>query len=388
MKKILHYVGLMDRGGMEMVIMNLFRHIDRTELMFDFAIHGTRVGDFQEEIQSLGGSWYFFPPMRKNPIRYRMAWRAFWKAHAKEYCAFHFHTNSLANVIALEEATRAGVPIRIIHSHSSMSNKGYLQWLNDILHKAHQKKLPVLATHLFTCSDKAAMWLFGSVKFDTLPVIQINNGIDIEKFRYEETCRQQIRGQLGLDGLKVVGHIGAFLPVKNHKFIVDVMEKAYQMDPAVRCILLGQGRMFDEIKALVAERKLENIILFMGMQDNVSAWLSAMDVFIMPSLYEGLPVSLIEVQANGLPAIVSDTITDAVKLQDNMYYKALSDGPEAWATEMRKVLDKGSRVNNSDCIAAGGFDITESAKLYEKIIFENIGGDCANAPVECNCSRI
>ena len=388
MKKILHYVGLMDRGGMEMVIMNLFRHIDRTKLMFDFAIHGTRVGDFQEEIQSLGGSWYFFPPMRKNPIRYRMAWRAFWKAHAGEYCAFHFHTNSLANVIALEEAARAGVPIRIIHSHSSMSNKGRLQWLNDILHKAHQKKLPVLATHLFACSDKAALWLFGDVKFDTLPVVQINNGIAIENFLYDETNRQQIRKTLGPDGMKLVGHIGAFLPVKNHKFLVDVIEKAYQMDPAVRCVLLGQGRMFGEIKELVAARKLNDVILFMGMQDNVSAWLSAMDVFIMPSLYEGLPVSLIEVQANGLPAVVSDTITDAVKLQENMYYKALSDGPTEWAKEIIKVMDSGCRAHHNDCVAAGGFDIKETAKLYEKIIYENIGGDGANAAIECNCSRV
>ena len=375
MKKILHYVGSMNRGGMEMFIMNLFNHIDRMELMFDFAIHETNVGDFQEEIRNLGGSWYFFPKMRKNPIQYRKAWRAFWKAHAGEYCAFHFHTNSLANVIALEEAARAGIPIRIIHSHSSMANKGRLQWLNDVLHKLHQKRLPALATHLFACSDKAASWLFGGMKVGSLAVTQINNGIDIENFRYDDTNRRQIRNELGLDDVKLVGHMGAFLPVKNHKFIVDVMEKAYQMDSAVRCVLLGQGRMYEEIKDLVASRKLNDVILFMGVQDNVNAWLSAMDVFIMPSLYEGLPVSLIEVQANGLPAIVSDTITDSVKLQENMYYKALSDGPTEWAEELIKVMDAGCRVYNSDCVAAGGFDIRETAELYEKIIHENIGGD-------------
>lgn len=375
MKKVLHYVGSMHRGGMEMFIMNLFRHIDRRELMFDFAIHGTDVGDFQEEIQNLGGNWYFFPQMRKNPVRYRKAWRLFWKVHAREYCAFHFHTNSLANVIALEEAVRAGIPIRIIHSHSSMANKGRLQWLNDILHKLHQKKLPTLATHLFTCSDKAALWLFGDVKFDRLPLIQINNGIAIDEFRYNETNRQQIRNRLGLDGVKIVGHMGTFLPVKNHKFIVEVIEKAYQMNPDVRCVLLGRGHMYEETKELVAARKLNDVILFMGVQENVNAWLSAMDVFIMPSLYEGLPVSLIEVQANGLPAIVSDTITDSVKLQENMYYKALSDGPAEWAKEMIKVMDRGDRVYCSDCIAARGFDIKETAKLYEKIIFENVSGE-------------
>lgn len=371
MKKVLHYVGCMHRGGMEMFIMNLFRHIDRTELMFDFAIHGSEVGDFQEEIRELGGKWYFFPKMRKNPMKYRKAWRSFWRAHAGEYCAFHFHTNSLANVIALEEAARAGVPIRIIHSHSSMADRGRLQWLNDFLHGLHQKKIPKLATHLFACSDKAAAWLFGDMQHNSLPVTQINNGINIEKFRYNEMDREQIRKTMALDGLKVVGHVGAFLPVKNHKFIVDVIEKAYEMDASIRCVFIGQGSLYEEIKDLVAAKKLEDVILFLGVQNNVHQWLSAMDVFIMPSLYEGLPVSLIEVQANGLPAMVSDTITDSLKLQNNIYYKALSDGPAAWAKEIIKVIDQNCREYNSNCVSEGGFDIKETTEIYESIILND-----------------
>ena len=357
MKKVLHYVGCMNRGGMEMFIMNLFYHIDRKEIMFDFAIHGTNVGDFQEEIHNLGGKWYFFPVMRKNPVKYRKTWRTFWQTHAGEYSAFHFHTNSLANIIAIEEAARAGIPIRIIHSHSSMANRGRLQWLNDFLHNLHKKRLSKLATHLFACSDKAASWLFGGVKNSSLSVTQINNGIDIEKFQYNELNRNRIRQTLGLDGMKVVGHIGSFLPVKNHKFIVDVIEKAYEMDPSVRCILIGQGSMFDEIKHLVASKKLNSVIIFLGTQSNVHEWLSAMDVFIMPSLYEGLPVSM-----------VSDTITERVKLQKNMYYKSLADGPTAWAEEIIKVLNGKCRENNSNRVAEGGFDINEVAKMYENII--------------------
>ena len=374
MKKILHYVGCMHRGGMETFIMNLFYHIDRKEIMFDFAIHGSDVGDFQEEIRTLGGKWYFFPKMRKNPIKYRMVWRKFWKNHAQEYCAFHFHTNSLANIIAIEEASRAGIPIRIIHSHSSMSNKGKLQWLNDFLHNLHKKNIPELATHLFACSDKAATWLFGDWKRGSLPVIQINNGIDIEKFHYDQAIRDDLRKSLNLDGTKVIGHVGAFLPVKNHKFIVEVMEKAYEMDSSIRCVFIGQGCLFEDIKNLVASKKLNDVILFLGVQNNVHEWLSAMDVFIMPSLYEGLPVSLIEVQANGLPAIVSDTITDSVKLQKNMYYKSLSDGPTAWAKELIKVINNQCRSCNSDCVSLGGFDINDTAKIYENIILR--GGMC------------
>jgi glycosyltransferase involved in cell wall biosynthesis len=339
--------------------------------MFDFAIHGSNVGDFQEEIHDLGGVWYFFPKMRKNPVKYRKAWRMFWKTHAGEYCAFHFHTNSLANIIAIDEAARAGVPIRIIHSHSSMANKGRLQWLNDFLHKLHQKQIPNLATHLFACSDKAASWLFGGMQIGSLPVVQINNGIDIEKFHYNELNRNHIRKALGLEGMKVVGHVGSFLPVKNHKFIVDVIEKAYEMDPSIRCLFIGQGGLFEEIKNVVASKKLNNVILFLGIQSNVHEWLSAMDIFVMPSLYEGLPVSLIEVQANGLPAIVSDTITSSVKLQKNMYYKSLSDGPIEWAKEIIEVINNKCRANNSNCVADAGFDINETAQIYEKIILSD-----------------
>ena len=209
------------------------------------------------------------------------------------------------------------------------------------------------------------------MKFGVLPVIYINNGIDIEKFRYNEMNRSHIRETLALDGLKVVGHVGAFLPVKNHKFIVDVIEKAHEMDSSIRCVFIGQGRLLGEIKNLVASRKLNDVILFLGVQNNVHQWLSAMDVFIMPSLYEGLPVSLIEVQANGLPAIVSDTITDSVKLQKNLYYKSLSDGTTVWAKEIIKVIDNHCREYNSNCVSDGGFDINETAKLYENIILRD-----------------
>ena len=180
--------------------------------------------------------------------------------------------------------------------------------------------------------------------------------------------RNQLRKTFGLDGAKVVGHVGTFLPVKNHKFLVDAIEKAYEMDSSIRCVCLGQGPLFEEIKNLVASKKLNDVILFLGIQSNVHEWLSAMDIFVMPSLYEGLPVSLVEVQANGLPAIVSDTITDRVKLQKNLRYKSLSDGPTEWAKEIIKVIDCKCRESNSNCVSDGGFDINETAKLYENLI--------------------
>ena len=371
--RVLHYVGKMNRGGMETFIMNLYRSIDREKVQFDFAVHGGSAGDFKDEIFSLGGVFYYFPHMRKNPMKYRKSWRDFWQKNKDRYSAFHMHTNSLANIIALEEAERAGIPVRIVHSHSSMANKGRLQWLNDYLHKAHQKKLPKLATHLFTCSDKAAKWLFGENAVGNMRVRQVNNGVDTEKFRFKADKRTAIRESLSLDKTKLIGHVGAFIPVKNHEFIIDVVEQAHKKDSSVRCMLIGTGALLDQIKEKVRLRGMEDVVLFMGLCDNVHELLSAMDAFIMPSLYEGLPVSLVEVQANGLPALVSDTITEDVKLRDSLHYLSLSEGPELWADKLLEMMTDGTHQADVSCISDNGFDIINIALEYEKIILE--GGE-------------
>lgn len=370
MVRVLHYVGRMNRGGMEMLIMNLYRKIDREKMQFDFAVHGDSAGDFEEEIINMGGSFYYFPHMRKNPRAYRKAWRSFWEENKNKYTAFHMHTNSLANIIALEEATRVGIPVRIVHSHSSMANKGRLQWINDTLHILHRKKLPCFATHLFACSDKAAEWLFGGNELGNLSVCQINNGVDTQKFKFDEQKRVELRNKLGIEDARVIGHVGTFVPVKNHTYIIDVVEQAYKKDSHIKCLLIGTGPLQEEIKELARHKGLEDIVLFMGSCENVHELLSAMDIFLMPSLYEGLPVSLVEVQTNGLPALVSDTITKDVYLRDNLHYFSLSEGAECWADKALSIMKNQIHMNGVECIVDGGFDITNTALLYENIILK------------------
>lgn len=368
--RVLHYVGRMNRGGIETFIMNLYRKIDRERVQFDFAIHGDQAGDFQEEISKLGGRFHYFPHMRKNPLKYKAAWRKFWKENGGDYGAFHMHTNSLANIIALEEAERAGVPVRIVHSHNSMANKGRLQWLNDFLHKRHQARIPRLATHLFTCSDKAAQWLFGGTSVGGLVVQQINNGVDVEAFRFDEAKRKKIRDELSLGDAKIIGHIGVFLPVKNHRFLIDVVERAFERDRAARCLMIGDGPLRAEMEEIVRQKKLENVVVFLGVRRDVPDLLSAMDAFLMPSLYEGLPVSLVEVQANGLPALVSDSITKDVRLKDNLQYLDLAAGPDVWAEKALELIDGGLRDDDPSRVIERGFDITKTVGIYEKIVVE------------------
>ena len=201
-------------------------------------------------------------------------------------------------------------------------------------------------------------------------VIQINNGVDPEVFAYNEEKRQMIQKELGISGMKVIGHIGAFITVKNHKFLIDVVEQAYKMDSAIRCVLIGRGELLDDIKRTVSSKGLADVVKFLGVRGDVNELLSAMDIFVMPSLYEGLPVSLIEVQANGLPAVVSDSITRNVKLQDNFYYLPLSDSPESWARKILEVINGCERADNNDCLNAKGFNITNTVDLYTGIIME------------------
>ena len=371
--RVLHYVGIMNRGGMETFIMNLYRNIDRNEIQFDFAVHGDRAGDFEKEISALGGKFYYFPHMRKDPLKYRKAWKDFWGNNKKRYVAFHMHTNSLANIIALEEAAKVGIPIRIVHSHSSMANKGRMQWLNDILHRRNQARLPQLATHLFACSDRAAEWLFGGTEIKGSTVTKINNGIQISDFRYDPEIRKNLRAEINISDKKVIGHIGTFLPVKNHTFLIETVEKCYLSDHSVRCLLIGNGPRFNEIKDIVKRKNLQDVVLFLGIRYDVNKLLSAMDLFIMPSLYEGLPVSLVEVQANGLPALVSDTITKDVAMQKNLHYMSLEASADEWARAALSIMENNERSFNTFCISEKGFDIQKTVDLYESIILSKGG---------------
>lgn len=370
MIKVLHYVGMMKRGGMETLIMNLYRNIDREQIQFHFAVHGEEKGDFAEEIISLDGAFYHFPHMRKDPIAYRKAWRAFWKKHGHQYTAFHMHTNSLANFIAFEEAYRAGIPVRIIHSHSSYAAKGKLQFINDFLHKQHQKKAKKMATHLFACSDKAANWLFGGMTLGGLKVQILKNGVDILQYQYNPERRETIRAELGLTGTKIMGHVGTFLPVKNHSFLVDAIEAAYRKDPQIRCVFVGKGPLFEQIQEKIRQKGLENVIHLLGLRADVHELLSAMDLFVMPSLYEGLPVSLVEVQANGLPALVSDSITKDVKFLDNFNYLDLSAGAEAWGAKAVELMDGQLRTTDVQPLVDNGFDIRQTTDIYQNILLE------------------
>lgn len=368
MIKVLHYVGKMDRGGMETFIMNLLRNIDRTEIQFDFAIHGTRNGDYESEIFSYGGRFFQFPHMRKNPIAYRRAWKEFWKKHKEEYKAFHFHTNSLANVIALEEAAMAEIPIRIVHAHSSFAYKGRLQMLNNILHYIHKKSITHLATNLCACSEKAACWLFGGMSIGKDDVNILKNGVNMEYFKFSPQHREKIRTQLGLDDKKVIGHVGAFLTVKNHEFLIKIISDAYIKDNSIRAIFVGDGELRSDIENKIHDKGLTDVIYLLGIRSDVEKLLQGMDLFVMPSLYEGLPMSLVEAQASGLSILMSDTITNEILLNENTHKLSINSVSAEWANYAIDILNKNKRCIEQKNLIDAGFNILDAVREYRRML--------------------
>ena len=368
LKTVLHYVGIMNRGGMETLIMNLYRNINREKYQFDFAVHTDQKGDFDEEIRDKGGKIYSFPQFRKNPRAYRASWEKFFCEHAGEYEVFHFHTNSLANIVALEEAQKAGIPIRIVHSHSTWANKGRLQWINNLLHKYHQVKLPVLATNLLACSTEAAQWLYGGMKVKNHEVKLLKNGVNCEMLSFDASIRKRIRQDLGFTETEiVVGHIGKFIPVKNHTFLLDIISSMIKMNSNIRGILVGDGELKRQIVEKAKKMEIDDKIQFLGVRSDIAELLMAMDIYIMPSLYEGLPVSVVEVQATGLPALLSDTISKEVQLKENVRFASLNLPSDKWAEKALNLYNKKREIDNYP-IRKAGFDIKLIAKEYEQMI--------------------
>ena len=367
MKKVLHYVGIMNRGGMETLIMNLYRNIDLNRFQFDFAAHSYRTGDFDEEITQMGGKIFHFPAYRSNPGKYRNEWRKFFTEHSGEYAAFHFHTNSLANLVALEEAARSGVPVRIVHSHSSFANKGRLQYLNNFLHRFHQKKLKHLATHLLACSTEAANWLYGGNCLDGKNVILMHNGINCDNYTYNAEQAERKKKELGIGDKTVVGHIGKFIKVKNHQFLLSILSQMIEQNKDIVALLIGDGELAEQMKSLAEQLSISENVYFLGVRSDIPELLMCMDLFLMPSLYEGLPVSMIEAQASGVPALISDTISKEVKIKDNVYFQSLQSGSDVWAESAQKILREKRIIDNSS-LKAAGYDIKDSVLQYIKII--------------------
>lgn len=336
------------------MLMNYYRHMDREKIQFDFLEHRRDRAAYDDEIESLGGRIFRLP--RLNPLSsdYFHALNAFFAVHP-EYRIVHSHLDCMS-AYPLCAAKNAKVPVRIAHAHSTSQDRNW-----KLVFKLISKKLISLyTTDLFACSADAGEWMFGTKDVHILP-----NAIDIERYAFNLLIRNQTRKVLGLDDAFVIGHVGRFSAVKNHSFLTDVFAQIKRQEPNSKLLLVGAGSEMQAVQQKVKALGLGADVIFTGVRNDVANLMQAMDVFVFPSLYEGLGIVLIEAQSAGLPCVVSDVIPREAYLTDLVTAEKLSSSVETWA---EKILEKREvlRTDRRAEIAAHGFDITtEAVKLQE-----------------------
>lgn len=362
--RILHVVTHMDRGGLETMLMNYYRKIDRTKIQFDFLVHRQERADYDDEIESLGGRIYRLPYLNPFSRGYLQSLDVFFEEH-REYRIVHSHLDCMS-AIPLKAAKKHGGAVRIAHAHSSSQDIN-LKYPLKLYYKIRIKNY---ATDLLACSKEAGKWMFGTDKFRVFP-----NAIDANAFRYNEVVRDKIRTQYQIeeDSL-VIGHVGRFNTVKNHRFLIEVFSKILKIEPRARLMLIGQGDTFQDMQEYAKHLDIYKHIIFLGIQPNVNEWMQAMDVFVFPSLYEGLGIVVIEAQAAGLPCIISDKVPMECKKTDLVWQISLKTSKKEWA---EKILE--ARVNERkdtyQQIVEAGYDIEGNARWLEQYYLDkwNIG---------------
>ncbi len=306
MIRVLHVVSVMDRGGMESYIMNLYRHMDRTQIQFDFLVHHNRCGAYEDEIRKLGGNVYHTDLIDNgNLLWYCRSLRQLFREHP-EYRIVHGHLGSTAYWY-LGAAEKQGVPWRILHSHCPgrvHTVKGAAKHLLFYLSPAH-------ANIRWACSEQAGRYQFKKQAFEVMP-----NGIDVERFGFDPQTRQRIRKELGLDGRFVIGHVGRFCPEKNHELLLRIFQEVRKRIPKAALMLIGDGPNFLTIKEACRQMGLASDVHFLGLQQDVAPFYQAMDVFVLPSCYEGFSLTSLEAQAAGLQCLLTSNTSVQAKLSD------------------------------------------------------------------------
>lgn len=362
--RVLHVVTYMGRGGLETMLMNYYRKIDRKKIQFDFLVHRDFEADYDEEIRQLGGRIYRMN--RLNPVSrdYLNQLNTFFKDHP-EYKIVHSHLDCMAG-IPLKYAKKNGVPVRIAHAHNSNQTKDK-KYLLKLLYK---RIIPKYATDFYACSEAAGKWMFGSREF-----LILNNAIDSQKYSYNPEKARRVRDALKISkNMLVVGHVGRFHPPKNHEMIVKIFSEVLKRVSDAKLLLVGDGYLQHTVRDQVAALGIQDHVIFTGVRSDVCDLMQAMDIFLFPSLYEGLPVSIIEAQTAGLPCIISDKVPLECKKTDLVQQLNLSESFGTWADTVISAAKQNKRRDTAEEIKKAGFDVSENARQLEAFyldVYEN-----------------
>lgn len=359
--RIAQIVGKWLGGGVEAVVMNYYRHLDHNKIQFDFICDDDSTNIPYDEIEKLGGKVILIPPYQKV-FKYQKELRRVLRDG--KYKIVHSHINTLS-VFPLYAAKKVGVPVRIAHSHSTTNKK---EWKKNLLKQVLRPFSKKYATNYMCCSELAGRWLFGDKAYDDGKVYLLNNAIDLDKFKYDKKIRDKKRKELGIkEDTIVIGHIGRFVAQKNHTFLIDIFNQFHKKEKNSILLLAGQGPLQEEIKNKVRELGLDDSVRFLGQRNDANELYQAFDVFLLPSLYEGLPVVGVEAQASGLLCFFSDDMTKETKVLDSTVFMSLSNTDDEWATSILDNYINFRRKDTTSDITKSNFNIKyETNKLKNK----------------------
>lgn len=361
MIRVLHSVSNMDRAGIETMLMNYYRNFDRTKVQFDFLCNKKKPGAYDEEIKKMGGRIYHTPGL--NPFKYISYLKYMRKLFDKypEYKIIEAHNGALG-VYALHAAKVNSIPIRIFHAHGASITMDWKLPIKIVC----KALLPFNMNYHYTCGIEAARCYFGKKNVKENNYVLIPNAIEVELFVFNPEIRRKIREKNGLLNRHVVGHVGRFMTQKNHTFLLDVFTEVAKHDSKACLVLLGDGELMDSIKKKAADFGIADKVVFVGNVSNANEWYNAFDVFVLPSIWEGLPVVGVEAQANDLPCVFSDSVTKEIGLSEKVEFISLNAELSIWAEKIINMLEHTERNDNTQLITDKHYNIHQEAILLQE----------------------
>lgn len=361
--RVLQIIGIVAGGGVEAVIMNYYEHIDRTKVQFDFIVHNDNKIDITQKVEAMGGKVYKVTPYYKNPIAFM--WDIYKVIKRHHYRIVHSNMNTLS-AFSLFAAWAAGAPVRILHNHST-SSPGETK--RNIMKFMLRPFARLFANHYLACSRLAGEWMYGRKMMDSGKVTIVNNAIDLKEYAFNPQKRNLLRKELGLADEFVIGHVGRFMFQKSHEFLIDVFAEAYKKNPHMALLLVGDGPLRPAMEEKVRKLGLTDHVKFLGLRNNVQDFYHVMDILVLPSHYEGLPVVGVEAQANGLPCLFSTKVTKEAHLTHLAQFWDLEKGASKWAKEIISIKCERNKKAGEE-LRQAGFEIDKEAEKLVKFYIE------------------
>ena len=357
--RVLQILGIVANGGVEAVIMNYYRNMNKNKIQFDFVVHNDADENYIKEILSMGAKVYKVTPYNQNVFKFM--YEIYHIIKSNQYQIVHSNMNALSG-FALLPAYLAGAKVRILHNHTTDSRE---EKLRSLIKRLLRPFARLFANQYWACSKLAAEWMYGKNAVINGRVTIINNAINLEKFKFNKEKRERLRKELGLENCFVIGHVGRFMKQKNHEFLIDIFNEVLKQKKNARLLLIGDGKLKLQIEEKVKKLGIKSAVMFLGVRNDVADLYNIMDIFVFPSFYEGLGMVVIEAQVNGLSVVTSDAVPKEAKVTKNIRFLNLRQPKIEWCNAILKAERK-EIVNNED-ILLKNFDIKSESRKLENL---------------------